>query len=135
MASSRSRRRISATSSGVNDPRCAASRGSDSKNAANGRSCSRLRAASLPGTPDVYRTTRGRCAACQHLTVGERDEPLVGLYDELVTDALQSIVDRLETASRAARGRVTVGRLSTLRQPLIRLDLAQRDPAPVLSSG
>jgi hypothetical protein len=67
--------------------------------------------------------------------VGERDEPLVGLYDELVTDALQSIVDRLETASRAARGRVTVGRLSTLRQPLIRLDLAQRDPAPVLSSG
>jgi superfamily II DNA or RNA helicase/HKD family nuclease len=33
--------------------------------------------------------------------VGERDELLVGLYDELVTDALQSIVDRLEAASRA----------------------------------
>jgi hypothetical protein len=66
--------------------------------------------------------------------VGERDELLVGLYDELVTDARQSIVDRLEAAARAARGRVTVGRLSTLRQPLIRLDLAQRDPAPVLSS-
>jgi hypothetical protein len=31
----------------------------------------------------------------------ERDELLVGLYDELVTDALQSIVDRLEAASRA----------------------------------
>ena len=33
--------------------------------------------------------------------MGERDELLVGLYDELVTDALQSIVDRLEAASRA----------------------------------
>jgi hypothetical protein len=33
--------------------------------------------------------------------VGEREELLVGLYDELVTDALQSIVDRLEAASRA----------------------------------
>ncbi len=33
--------------------------------------------------------------------MGERDELLVGLYDELVTDAVQSIVDRLEAASRA----------------------------------
>ena len=33
--------------------------------------------------------------------MGERDELLVGLYDELVTDALQSIVDRLEAASHA----------------------------------
>ena len=40
--------------------------------------------------------------ACQHHPVGERDELVVGLYDELVTDALQSIVDRLEAASRAA---------------------------------
>ncbi len=30
--------------------------------------------------------------------MGERDELLVGLYDELVTDALQSVVDRLEAA-------------------------------------
>jgi len=33
--------------------------------------------------------------------VGEQDELLAGLYDELVTDALQSIVVRLEEASRA----------------------------------
>jgi superfamily II DNA or RNA helicase len=33
--------------------------------------------------------------------VDERNELLVGLYDELVTDALQSIVNRLEAASRA----------------------------------
>ena len=47
-----------------------------------------------------------RCVTCQHLTVSERDELLVGLYDELVTDALQSIVDRLEAASHARLDRL-----------------------------
>ena len=42
-----------------------------------------------------------RLQTCQHHSVDERDELLVGLYDELVTDALQSIVNRLEAASRA----------------------------------
>jgi superfamily II DNA or RNA helicase/HKD family nuclease len=52
-------------------------------------------------TDHLDAATWPRRSACQHHSVGERDELLVGLYDELVTDALQTIVDRLEEASQA----------------------------------